>query len=299
MAPGSVVARVVRVSDDAADDGARSEPPTTPRGLRALAAAPLLDNAARLLATDEVHVVGYASTTSAYVIGVEDETALVSRLAAQLEVPVAATCASAVLALRALGVERVALVGAPWFEPQLNELGGAYFRSQGFDVVSSASADLPHDRRRIEPASVFAWTSRHVPDDAGGVFIGGNGFRAARDRTVGDCPRSPRAHLEPGASLEPPRPRRRARRDQRLRPVVCAHLARLRAAESAIELELIRPSPGMRRCGVGLAGENQTVDALTSQPRHTTAETKQSRLTLCDPSCLRRSLDRARRCRRR
>jgi maleate isomerase len=180
MAPGSVVARVVRVSDDAADGGARSEPPTTPRGLRALAAAPLLDNAARLLATDEVHVVGYASTTSAYVIGVEDETALVSRLAAQLEVPVAATCASAVLALRALGVERVALVGAPWFEPQLNELGGAYFRSQGFDVVSSASADLPHDRRRIEPASVFAWTSRHVPDDAGGVFIGGNGFRAAR-----------------------------------------------------------------------------------------------------------------------
>jgi hypothetical protein len=32
--------------------------------------------------------------------------------------PVAATCASAVRALRALQVERVALIGAPWFDPE-------------------------------------------------------------------------------------------------------------------------------------------------------------------------------------
>lgn len=112
MAPGSVVARVVRVSHDWVDGGAQTEPPTTAPGLRALAAAPPLDRAARVLAADSVDVVGYASTTSAYVIGFEDETALVSRLAEQLEVPVAATCATAVLALRVLNVERVALVGA-------------------------------------------------------------------------------------------------------------------------------------------------------------------------------------------
>jgi maleate isomerase len=171
MAPGRLLTRVVRVSNDA---------PTTPPGLRALRAAPLLDDAAKMLAADPVDVVGYASTTSAYVVGFEEESAMVSRLSALLDLPVAATCASAVLALRVLHVERVALVGAPWFDPELNELGAAYFRSQGFDVVSSASAELSHDPHRIDPAAIQAWTSRHVGDEAEGVFIGGNGFRAVR-----------------------------------------------------------------------------------------------------------------------
>jgi maleate isomerase len=156
MAPGRVVTRVVRVPNDG-----------------------VIDGAAEVLATDS-DVVAYASTTSAYVLGFEEETAMVSRLSALLDLPVAATCASAVLALRVLHVERLALVGAPWFDSELNELGAAYFRSQGFDVVSAASAELSHDPRRIDPAAVLAWTSQHVGDDADGVFIGGNGFRAAR-----------------------------------------------------------------------------------------------------------------------
>jgi maleate isomerase len=94
--------------------------------------------------------------------------------------PVAATCASAVLALRVLGVERIPLVDPPWFDSELNELGAAYFQSAGFDVVSSTSAALSRDADRIEPAAVHEWTSGHVSDDADGVFIGGNGFRAAR-----------------------------------------------------------------------------------------------------------------------
>ena len=133
-----------------------------------------------MLAGESVDVVGYASTTSAYVIGFDEEAAMVSRPSTLLDVPVAATCASAVLALRDLGVERVALVGAPWFDPEINELGAAYFRSQGFDVVSSASAELSRDPRRIEPAAVYAWTARHVGEEAEGAFIGENGFRAAR-----------------------------------------------------------------------------------------------------------------------
>jgi maleate isomerase len=159
MALGRLVTRIVRFPNDD---------------------APLLDDAAQMLAADPVDVVGYASTTSAYVVGFDEETAMVSRLSALLDLPVAATCASAVLALRVLNVERVALVGAPWFDPELNELGAAYYRSQGFDVVSSASAELSHDPQRIDPAAVHTWTSRHVGDEAEGVFIGGNGFRAAR-----------------------------------------------------------------------------------------------------------------------
>jgi maleate isomerase len=174
MAPGRVVTRVVRVSDGRGDD-----PPTTPAGLRALTATAVLDVAAKAFETMSIQVVGYASTTSGYAIGFDAETAMVARLSARLGIPVVGTCASAVDALRVVGVDRVALIGAPWFAAELNELGSAYFRSQGFDVVSSASAELSQRTERIESAAVCAWTTRHVPDDAEGIFIGGNGFRAA------------------------------------------------------------------------------------------------------------------------
>jgi maleate isomerase len=72
------------------------------------------------------------------------------------------------------------LVHPPWFDDELNDLGAAYFRSQGFEVVSSESADLVNDPGRIEPGAIIEWISRHLSDDAEAVFIGGSGFRAAR-----------------------------------------------------------------------------------------------------------------------
>jgi maleate isomerase len=178
MAPGRVTTRVERVSSDAAAVGVGANPPT-PSELRALTLPPFLDEAAETLGRDSVEVIGYASTSFAYAIGFDAEAAVASRLSRRVGIPVLATCASAVLALRVLDVGRIALVDPPWFDAELNELGAAYFRSEGFDVVSSASADLSRDSRRIEAAAVFEWTSRHVSEDAEAVFIGGNGFRAA------------------------------------------------------------------------------------------------------------------------
>jgi maleate isomerase len=83
-------------------------------------------------------------------------------------------------ALQALGVQRMALVHPPWFDRELNDLGAAYFCSQGFEVVSSESAELPREPGRIEPGAVVEWISSHVSDDAEAVFIGGTGIRAAR-----------------------------------------------------------------------------------------------------------------------
>jgi maleate isomerase len=177
MAPGRVATEVVRIPTEAGLAGAASGAPTTPAGLRALTEPLVLDEAAKLLA-DSIDAVGHASTTSAYAVGFDQEAEMVWRLSASLGVPVAATCASAVLGLRALAVQRVALVGAPWFDAELNDLGAAYFRSQGFDVVSSASAELSPEPDRISSADVVAWTACHVSDDAEAVFIGGNGFRA-------------------------------------------------------------------------------------------------------------------------
>ena len=178
MAPGRVVSCVARVSSDAAAVGVGATS-TALSELRTLAAPPFLDTAADMLGRSSVDVIGYSSTSSAYAIGFDAEAAVVSRLSQQVGIPVVATCASAVLALHLLDVERIALVDPPWFDPELNELGAAYFRSAGFDVASSTSAGITRDPRRIEAAAVFEWVSRHANDDAEAVFIGGNGFRAA------------------------------------------------------------------------------------------------------------------------
>ncbi len=178
MAPGRLETRMARVSAEAPVLDVTAGRPT-PSTVRALTAPPLLDDAATMLAANSIDVIGFASASSAYAIGFDGEAALVARLSRRSGVPVAATCTSAVLALRVLEVERVALVDPPWFGEKLDALGAAYFRSQGFEVVSSASAELALDPHRIELAAVYDWTSRHVPDDAEAVFIAGNGFRAA------------------------------------------------------------------------------------------------------------------------
>ena len=172
MSPRRIMTCVARVSaDDASAD--------TRTGLRELTTSPVLDQAAAILGDGSLDVLGHASTSTGYAIGFDAEEALVASLERRLGIPVAATCASAVLALRVLGVERLALVHPPWFDAELNRLGSAYFESQGLDVVSCASASLSKDPDRIEPTAVYEWTALHVGDEAEGVFIGGNGFRAA------------------------------------------------------------------------------------------------------------------------
>jgi maleate isomerase len=178
MVPGRVVTCVARVTARAAPGGGDADL-TTMAGLGTVAAWGELEESADLLGLAAVDVIGYASTSTAYVIGPDAEAALVARVSRRVGVPVAATCSSCVQALLVLGIARVALVHPPWFDVALNELGAFYFETQGFDVVSSASAALSRDPRRIEPAAVHEWTSRHLADDAEAVFIGGNGFRAA------------------------------------------------------------------------------------------------------------------------
>ncbi|UYM05607.1 aspartate racemase/maleate isomerase family protein [Solicola gregarius] len=176
MAP-EVVTTVARVSGQGAASSIATGP--NPLAARTLTAPDLLDDAADSLAADSVDVIGYASTSSAYAIGFDAEMAIVSRLSHRTGIPVASTCASAVLALRVLDVDRVALVSPPWFDDEVNDLGAAYFRSQDVQVVSSVSADLPRDPRLVETADVIAWTAAHAPDDADALWIAGNGFRTA------------------------------------------------------------------------------------------------------------------------
>jgi len=174
MAPGRIVTKVVRIPV-----GGAGPPPTSALALRALTEPQVLDDAADALLVESIDVIAYASTTSAYAVGFCGEAAMVSRLSRRVGVPVVATCASAVLALRVLNVQRVALVHPPWFDYEANELGASYFRSQEFAVVMSAAAELAQDPSLIEPRAIVGWAARHVGHDAEAVFIGGNGFHAA------------------------------------------------------------------------------------------------------------------------
>ncbi len=180
MAPGQVAARVSRIPAPGASVGAPGTPPTSPSGLRSLTQPSALDEATAAFVAGSVDVIGYASTSTGYAIGFDAETTMLERLSQRCGLPVAGTSCSAVAALRAFDVERVALVHPPWFDDELNDLGAAYFRSQKFAVVASGSADLPNDPSRIEPGAIVEWVSRHVSADAEAVFIGGSGFRAVR-----------------------------------------------------------------------------------------------------------------------
>jgi maleate isomerase len=179
MAPPGIAIHAARAPFGAMVAGGAMDPTIPLAPVQAFAEPPFLDEAAALLAAAPVEAIGYGFTSSAYVIGAAGEAAMVARLRERTgSIPVAATCAAAVTGLGSLDVGRLAVISPPWFDAELDALGAAYFRDQGFDVVFSGPAGLPSDQRQIEPAALYEWARTRVPDEADGVFIGGNGFRA-------------------------------------------------------------------------------------------------------------------------
>ena len=179
MAPGGVVVHAARVPFGGMGAGGTMDPTIPLAPVRAFAAPPHLDEAAELLAAAPVQVLAFGFTSSAYVLGADGEATMVARLERRTGgLPVVATGAAAVAGLRALDVRRVWVVAPPWFDAELTDLGGAYFRDQGFDVVGAATCGLPSDQRGVTPEGLYDWVVEHVPADAQGVVVGGNGFRA-------------------------------------------------------------------------------------------------------------------------
>ena len=180
MAPPGVAIHATRVPFGAmAAEGVMD--PTIPLApVRAFAEPPHLDNAAELLAAAPLNAITYGFTSSAYVIGVEGEAAMIARLERRTRgIPVVATCKAAVEGLRVLGARRIALIDPPWFDTELNGLGRRYYESADFEVVYSAPCGLPSDQTKITPADLHAWVSEHVSTtDAEAIVFGGNGFRA-------------------------------------------------------------------------------------------------------------------------
>ena len=178
MAPDGVSVHATRVPLGLMRPGGAMDPTIPTEPVRAFADPPHVDDAAELLAAAPLHAIGFAFTSSSYVRGAADDEALRERLERRTRgIPVVVTGTSAVLALRALGVSRLALIDPPWFSPELNAMGAEYFRSQGLEVVHHAPAGLPSDQRAVHPGQLYEWARAHVPAAAEAVFMGGNGFR--------------------------------------------------------------------------------------------------------------------------
>lgn len=179
MAPEGVSIHAARVPLGVMRAGGLMDPKIALEPVRTFVDPPLVDEAAELLAAAPLHAIGFAFTSSSYVRGAADDDVLRRRLEERTRgIPVAITATSAVLALRALGAGRVALVDPPWFSDELTELGARYFHDQGLDVVAAGAAKLPSEQLAINPGQLFEWARGNVPSQAEAVFIGGNGLRA-------------------------------------------------------------------------------------------------------------------------
>lgn len=179
MAPTGVSVHAARVPLAVMAPGGTMDPTVALQPVRAFADPPQVDAAAELLAAAPLHAIAFAFTSSSYVRGAADDAALRARLEQRTRgIPVIITCAAAVLALRTLGVQRLALVDPPWFSAELTRLGAQYFASQGFEVVLAASATLPSGQFLVHPGQLYEWARRQVPRQAEAVFVGGNGLRA-------------------------------------------------------------------------------------------------------------------------
>jgi maleate isomerase len=180
MAPAEIGIHAARAYCGAMGRGGTMAP-TIPLGpIRAFADPPFVDDAAELLAAAPLEAIGFAFTSSGYAIGPEGEAAMVARLEERTEgIPLTTSCAAAAEALRALEVERLAIVNPPWFGAELDSLGSEYFRAAGIEVVHAASVRLPSRQQGIEPQGLFDSICGQVPEHAGGIFIAGNGLRSA------------------------------------------------------------------------------------------------------------------------
>jgi maleate isomerase len=138
-----------------------------------------IDSAVDLLAAVNPHPIIYAFTSSSYVLGVDGDEALRTRLERVAGgIPVILAAAAAASALRAVNARRVAIVHPPWFSEETNDKGKAYFQGRGFAVLSCARLLPLRDFQEVSPAEVHRWVATAMPKEADAVLIAGNGLRA-------------------------------------------------------------------------------------------------------------------------
>jgi maleate isomerase len=178
MAPDGVSIHAARVPLGMVNADGTVSPQIGPRVAAAFAEPPHVDNACMLLAAAPLNAIVYAFTSSSYVLGAEADDSLKARLQACAgTIPVVIATQAACAALRAVGSSSIALIHPPWYPPELDRSGAAYFRSRGFDVVHHGAAPLRSEAFSVRLDELCLHIVQSVSRSADAVFLGGNGFR--------------------------------------------------------------------------------------------------------------------------
>ncbi len=147
----------------------------TPKDLSDLTHA---DAATDLLMELDLRTILYTGTSTSYVLGLEREKAFKDRLESRTKgIPVVLPAIALAEAAKALKVRRIALVHPPWFPKAANELGRAYFRARGFDVVSVGFITPARSFSEVQAEEVHRWIVANTPPEAEAVVQGGGGLR--------------------------------------------------------------------------------------------------------------------------
>lgn len=121
----------------------------------------------------------YTGTSTSYIFGLQKEKQFKDRLESRSKgIPVVIPAMALAEAAKGLGMQRIALVHPPWFTDQTNELGRAYFRANGFDVVSARPIrPARNSMSELRAEEVYHWIVANTPPQAEAVVQGGGGLR--------------------------------------------------------------------------------------------------------------------------
>ncbi len=149
-----------------------------PQVAKAFAEPPAVDQAVASLSPLEPKAIIYAFTSSSYILGSGNDSLLQARLEKKSNgIPLIIQTAAVVSALQAIAAQRIALIHPPWYTPELDQLGAAYFTKAGVKVIHHGPALIKSDYGDILPELIHDWAKAHVPDTADALVFGGGGFR--------------------------------------------------------------------------------------------------------------------------
>ena len=143
-----------------------------------LARDPNIAQAAQRLTERGMQAVAYGCTSGSYVLGPTGDAAIIEQMRNAAGVPATTTSTAVVAALRALGVQSVAVLS-----PHIDELNArlqAYLQTVGFSVAAMVGLNLRCDIEAFEPAETCEIVESQVDrPDADAVFISCTGMRTA------------------------------------------------------------------------------------------------------------------------
>jgi maleate isomerase len=128
-----------------------------------------LEDATENLRIIEPSCVTYACTSGSFVGGIGHDKTIIDRLTPVARVPVSTTSTAMVRALRALGIDRVA-VGVPYLG-ELGERLQTFLEGSGLKVVNVSALELPHGFATVPAGEAYRLGRRADTAAADAVFI--------------------------------------------------------------------------------------------------------------------------------